>query len=121
MKEENKKPIGLIFFIISFMVLSSGCLGSDYNGMISAKASYDNLHLKTGYKILDHTSDYVCCVEYRYFVSYMIESPNGTVFWLHGFIYWGDEDKLVWSPSTSMIQSDFNGEEGMPDYIISIN
>ena len=80
--------IGLILFSILLLV---GCI--DRNGMEVCKNSYDNLILKDDYKILYHQSDFLCCVENRYMVSYLVSNISNQVY-LNDFIYDSEYDEL---------------------------
>lgn len=106
----NRKLI-VIFGLVFATLLLSGCFDSDRNGMKACKASYDNFKLKEGYRVLDHSSDFLCCVENRFMVSYMI-GHNNSIWWLHGFVYDSEDDKLIWSG---------NKGKDLPDYVLGIN
>lgn len=94
----SRKLIVIIGLVITILLLS-GCFDSDRNGMIACKASYDNLVMKEGYEILGHQSDFLCCVENRFTVSYMVSGDNRT-FWIHGFVYDSQNDNLYYDYET---------------------
>ena len=90
------KPI--VVLVVTFTVFClSGCFDNDRNGMEACKASYDNLELSYGYKIMGHQSDFLCCAENRFMVSYLIYQPNSSgMLWIHDFVYCSDTDELFY-------------------------
>ena len=95
--------------MILFCLVLSGCV--DRTGYNVCRNSYDNLVLKEGYKILDHKSDFLCCIENHYEVIYLISYDNHS-FWTNVFTYCSEDDRLIWVGN--------NGEWDLPEYIISI-
>jgi len=93
----------IIIVIITFLLVTllSGCFGGG-DGYEVCKNSYDNLILIDGWKIYDHSSDFVSGAENRYFVSYYIGHPNMTVkTWIRDFIYDSENDILHHSGGAS--------------------
>ena len=92
--------IVLIGLIISVLLLS-GCV--DRTGYNECFDSYDNLILEGGWKIISHSSDFVCCAEGRYFVSFTIQCyANCTLHEqtknVYGFVYDSGNDELLYLP-----------------------
>ena len=71
--------------------------------------SYDNLVLKHGYYILDHSSDYVASTNYIYFVSYKIAQVNASgEFWIYGFLYNTFNDELKYYGNSTFVKDIIN-------------
>ena len=68
------------------LLFLSGCV--DRSGYKECFESYDNLVLKDGWKIIGHSSDFVCCAEDRYFVTYQIHNwTSEKTKYIYGFVY----------------------------------
>ena len=94
------RKLTVLLIAISVLLLS-GCV--DNTGYNECLESYDNLVLKGGWKIISHSSDFVCCAEGKYFVVYTIQCyANCTLYEstkdVCGFIYDSENDELLYSP-----------------------
>jgi hypothetical protein len=96
----NSKLIVLIGVTLTVLLLT-GCV--DTSGYNECFESYDNLILKGGWKIIGHSSDFVCCAEGRYFVTFEIQCyanctiPHQTK-QVSGFVYDSISDELNYLP-----------------------
>lgn len=93
--------IFVIFGLIVSVLFLCGCV--DRSGYKECFNSYDNLILEDGWKISSHSSDFVCCAENRYFVTFQIHNFSGSGIdgetkYVYGFIYDSEDDELIYSP-----------------------
>ena len=115
MNKNNKIGIGaVVILVILFMIFVIIFLPDtpvySRDGYKEVFNSYDNFVLKDDYKIIGHSSDYVCCIEAHYMVKYFV-SFNGTTFDMIGFVYLADTDEVIWAGGC--------GDCNIPDYVIS--
>ena len=106
--DNMKKNLIVIIGLIITVLFFSGCV-EDRDGIKVCKNSYNNLKLNWGYQIMGHQSDFLCCTENRFMVSYLIFQPNSSgMLWIHDFIYCSDTDELFYYGDSEYVERTIN-------------